>query len=397
MKNRFHNFFVSILLLCIASCSGQNKTNIPEKKSNKNTIVGGPFENGEFMYYGMPETISAVDTSAAWHLDGQKLMIQGRMFREDGKTPAPNVILYYYQTDTAGYYSDQESLDPRAKRHGHIRGWVKSDDQGNYTIYTIRPAPYPNLKEPAHIHISVKEPNIEKEYYLDALVFDDDRLLTTDKRKALTNRGGSGILRTMKRNGLQVAEHNIILGLNIPNYPQTKKADIFSGISIGEDVLSFTPFHAWGPDRGTKTCPVCKYGKRQGILYFVGRYPDWLAIKKWLRFFEDESSKRKKGLKVYFVYGNDMDYNKTDHIKLLESLGEELTLEHVALTFVPSFSDTDSEIDFIEINPEVKSTLIIYKNSNVVDKYINLEPDPTNFTLISRRLNETTGIFWGNN
>ncbi|WP_273566339.1 intradiol ring-cleavage dioxygenase [Maribacter halichondriae] len=183
MTNRFHNFFVFILLLCMASCSGQNKTNIPEKKSIKNVIVGGPFENGEFMYYGMPETISAVDTSAAWHLDGQKLMIQGRMFREDGKTPAPNVILYYYQTDTAGYYSDHESLDPRAKRHGYIRGWVKSDDQGNYTIYTVRPAPYPNRKEPAHIHISVKEPNIEKEYYLDELVFDDDRLLNTEKEK----------------------------------------------------------------------------------------------------------------------------------------------------------------------------------------------------------------------
>ena len=28
-----------------------------------------------------------------------------------------------------------------SKRHGHIRGWIKTDDNGNYSIYTIKPAP----------------------------------------------------------------------------------------------------------------------------------------------------------------------------------------------------------------------------------------------------------------
>ncbi len=96
------------------------------------------------------------------------------------------------------------------------------------------------------------------------------------------------------------------------------------------------------------------------------------------------------------MYGNDIDYNKTDHTKLLESLGEELALEHVALTVVPSFWDSDSEVDLIKINPEVRSTLILYKNSNVRDKYVDLDPNPTNFNLITRRLNETAGVFWNN-
>ena len=42
-----------------------------------------------------------------------------------------------------------------------------------------------------HIHISIREPEIKNEYYIDELVFDDDPLLTTAKRAALENRGGT--------------------------------------------------------------------------------------------------------------------------------------------------------------------------------------------------------------
>ncbi|MBK8355591.1 MAG: hypothetical protein IPL13_09540 [Saprospiraceae bacterium] len=69
---------------------------------------------------------------------------------------------------------------------------------------------------------------------------------------------------------MQVAEHNIILGLNIiPNYPQINQSKLNSGLEIGEDNPSFTPFHAFGPDKGTRTCPVCKYGRFHGIVYFI--------------------------------------------------------------------------------------------------------------------------------
>jgi len=395
MSKPFRTLFSLMLLLVFTACTGQNKSSISKVSSTQEGIVGGPFENGEFMYYGMPENITSVDTSAAWDLKGQKLLIQGKIFKRDGKTPAPGVIMYYYQTDTAGYYPNKEDLDPRVRRHGYIRGWVKSDADGNYAIYTVRPAPYPNRNEPAHIHISVKEPDIEKEYYLDELVFDDDRLLTTAKRKAMPNRGGSGVLRLFEHDDLQIAEHNVILGLNIPYYPNTENSSIDSGIKMGEDVLSFTPFHAWGPDKGSKTCPVCKYGKYHGILYFIGRHPDWTEIKKWLLYFEAESKKRKELLKVYLVYGNDIGYDKSIREKELEALGTTLNIEQVALTFVPSFTNSDSEIDFLGIDKEVESTILIYKNRNVIEKYIDLEASATNFERITARLNETSGTFSG--
>jgi len=113
-------------------------------------------------------------------------------------------------------------MNEKAKRHGHIRGWVKSDENGKYSIYTIRPAPYPSNDMPAHIHTSIKEPSIDNEYYIDAFVFDDDVLLTDKERKSAENRGGNGILSLERQKDMDVAEHDIILGLNIPNYPKRK-------------------------------------------------------------------------------------------------------------------------------------------------------------------------------
>lgn len=214
------------LLNLLISCSGQIKNNnqsVSTAPNEKSKWVGGGCDGCELMYIGMPTAILSVDTSAGWNEVGQKLLVKGTVFKLDGKMPAPDVVIYYWQTDDKGYYSPKDGMDEQAIRHGHIRGWVKTDANGKYAIYTIKPAPYPNEDMPAHIHISIKEPNLANEYYIDEFVFDDDKLLTPEKRKILENRGGSGILSVQNSDGLQISEHNIILGLNIPNYPEKNK------------------------------------------------------------------------------------------------------------------------------------------------------------------------------
>jgi protocatechuate 3,4-dioxygenase beta subunit len=207
-------------------CNGQTKTNtVTQKNTDTRKLVGGGCDGCEIMFVGMPTNIISVDTSAGWAGKGQKLLVTGTVFKLDGKTPAPNVVIYYWQTDNHGYYSPTKGMDEKAKLHGSIRGWVKTNEKGKYAIYTIKPAPYPNENMPAHIHTSIKEPNIDNEYYIDDFVFDDDKLLTGEKRKALENRGGSGILSVLISGDLQIANHNIILGLNIPNYPKTKQTE----------------------------------------------------------------------------------------------------------------------------------------------------------------------------
>ena len=397
MKRLYHLGLFVILLNFLTSCNGQTKSNNQNQQTttiDTNKLVGGGCDGCEIMFVGIPTNISSIDTSAGWAEKGQKLLVTGTVYKLDGKTPAPNVIIYYWQTDNDGYYSPKKGMDEKAKRHGHIRGWIKSDEVGKYSIYTIRPAPYPNRNIPAHIHTSIKEPNIDNEYYIDDFVFDDDKLMTGEKRKALENRGGSGILRTLISGDLRIAEHNIILGLNIPNYPEKIKTEKQSGLQIGEDNPSFIPFHAFGPDKGTRTCPVCKYGRYHGIVYFVGNNTNWDDIKKWLTFLEQESETRSKYLKAYFVYGNENNYSKETRQSELEITGKELNLKNIALTFVPSMTDTESEVNLNQINPTVENTFVIYRHRTIIDKFIDLKPTADNFQKISNTLDKTKSEYF---
>lgn len=160
-----------VLLQWLVSCSGQNQN--ANRSLDKTGRVGGECEEGycELIYLGMSKQINSVDTSAGWFEKGQKLIVKGTVFQLDGKTPAPNVIVYYHHTDSEGYYSLRHDKPENETRHGHIRGWTKTDEHGNYTIYTIRPAPYPNRDIPAHIHWLIKEPDVSNEYWTDDLFF----------------------------------------------------------------------------------------------------------------------------------------------------------------------------------------------------------------------------------
>lgn len=201
--------FILTFSLAITACQSQTK--------KPTTIVGGPCEGCEAIFeYGNKE-LRAIDTLPEFETTEPKLKITGKVFQKDGKTPAENVILYIYHTNREGIYKTKGDEKAWAKRHGYIRGWIKTGTDGNYTFFTFRPASYPQGAEPEHIHLTVKEPD-KNEYYIDEIVFDDDPLLTRDKREKLINRAGSGIVQPKLENGILTVHRDIILGLNIPNY-----------------------------------------------------------------------------------------------------------------------------------------------------------------------------------
>lgn len=389
----FKIVFLLLACLSLSNCNSQNT----RKETN---TLSNDFDKSMPFYYKMPKKLSSTDTSPAYKENGQKILLTGTVYQIDGRTPASNIILYYYQTNTNGIYATKESEKrnmPKNKlgqTHGYIRGWLKTDEQGKYSIYTLKPGTYPSRDEPAHVHITVDDKNMEEPYYIDDFVFDNDPLLNTQRRKKMENRGGSGVIRFVQKNNLWVGERNIILGLNIPNYPIQNTNHKLSGKNIGEDIISFTPFHAFGADKGTKTCPICKYGWYNGILYFVGNNPEWNDVKSWLTFLDRESQKREKYLKVYFIYGNETNYDKNNRIQELEELGTELGLEKVALTFVPSFNDRASEVYLNKIDPNVINTFLIYKRSNIFEKYVDLKPNQENFYEITKHLNNSENEYF---
>jgi protocatechuate 3,4-dioxygenase beta subunit len=164
----------------------------------------------------MPEELSWQTKINASGEPGEPMEISGIIYRKDGKTPAESVILYVYHTDATGLYSPSAN-QTSGRRHGHLRGWMKTNAKGEYRFTSIRPSAYPNRKIPQHIHPIIKEAD-KNEYYVDEYRFDDDPLLTREERGKAENRGGSGLIHLAKQNGVWVGKRNFVLGLNVPNY-----------------------------------------------------------------------------------------------------------------------------------------------------------------------------------
>jgi len=205
------SIFTVLFLMSLVSCQSQTK------KVESNRHVGGPCQGCEAIFEYGKKVLTATDTLPDFENNEPKIKIVGTVYQKDGGTPASNVILYIYHTNRKGLYEKKGNEKAWGKRHGFIRGWVKTDEDGKYTFFTFRPAAYPNGREPEHVHMTVKETD-KNEYYIDDIMFIDDPKLTTSEIQNLKNRAGSGIVELKTEGGILVARRNIILGLNIPDY-----------------------------------------------------------------------------------------------------------------------------------------------------------------------------------
>lgn len=222
MKGSVSTAFIlaaSLLYSCGQTQSQQKSTVQATPDTAKEIVVGGPCDNCNIMFEGIPslDKINSETTIASKAEPGERMEISGTVYLKDGKTPAKDIILYAYHTNAAGLYqpSDTQTL---GKRNGRLRGWVKTNSEGKFSIASIRPAPYPNATIPAHIHFLVKEPR-KIVYYIDEVWFTDDKLVTEKLKQAAEKRGGDLIIPLIKNDkGIWLGNLTITLGLNIPGY-----------------------------------------------------------------------------------------------------------------------------------------------------------------------------------
>lgn len=171
---------------------------------------------------------------------GEALTLSGTVYLPDGKTPASGVVIYAYHTDATGIYPKRGDEEGWARRHGYLRGWVKTGNDGRYEIKTIRPAQYPNRKEAAHIHLTLKEPAFPP-YWIDSVVFEDDPLVTRAYQRRLQNRGGSGViaLKQTKKGGW-TGTRDIIL----EHHPRSKTDTL--RVETGQSIIKWEGTKFWG-------------------------------------------------------------------------------------------------------------------------------------------------------
>lgn len=361
-----------LLLAAISTCTFAQTT---VKK------VGAPCEGCEAIYESpvafdkLPNSISLPD----FNDKGPKIEISGIVYQRDGMTPAKDVVLYVYHTDRKGVYPTKGNEKGWAKRHGYIRGWVKTDRNGYYQFKTLRPAPYPGLDAAEHIHITVKEPD-KNEYYIDEYLFADDPLLPKASNK--NPRGGTGIVTLLppEKDGVQHATRHIMLGLNVNDYPYNGLPKLASGLSLGANCPAFDPLHLSGADTGKKACPMCKYGQGQGIMVWFN-HANVDQLKDFVVGLEKEmQTKGESKIRVFMIYMNPF-YKDNPNVKpedilkgKLKKWADEQGLKKVAMTWIPSPADEETA-GLYEINPKAKNTVFVYKKREVTAKWVNIEYD----------------------
>ena len=138
----------------------------------------------------------------------KKMVISGKVFEADGKTPAPNVLIYLYHTDIEGYYGRSGG----EHKHGRYRGWLLTDAEGRYSFQTIKPAPYPENRFAAHIHMTVTTTAM-REDWIDSILFEGDKLISERERQTAGQKGGFNPILSLKKgeNNLWMATRDIQL------------------------------------------------------------------------------------------------------------------------------------------------------------------------------------------
>lgn len=210
-----------IVILIIIVLSASNPTATAQRKGvhPDEPVVGLPCEGCEAVFQGMPDSIVSSSQIVPKTELGDQMVIEGVVRNFAGKA-IRDIIVYAYQTNADGIYPTDDKLEGTpAHRHGRLRAWAKTDENGRYSFRTIRPAPYPGAELPAHIHMHVIEPG-RCTYYIDDIMFEDDPLLTAEARDRLTDgRGGSGICQPKRSpTGEWLVQRDIVLGERIPGY-----------------------------------------------------------------------------------------------------------------------------------------------------------------------------------
>jgi hypothetical protein len=146
-----------------------------------------------------------------------------------------------------------------------------------------------------------------------------------------------------------------------------------SGIRVGDEVTSFNPHHVTGPNKGTDACPPCTYGHKPMVQAWVNG-PDKDAITEIAKTLDAAMAANKSSqLKTFVIVLVDKaQVNETK--KTLEDIAEKNALDKVGLAYLEKSDEAVTDYK-VNVAPEVKSTIFVYKDLTVKSKFVNLKTD----------------------
>ena len=154
-----------------------------------------------------------------------------------------------------------------------------------------------------------------------------------------------------------------------------------SGLPVGTDAPAFDSYHVSGKDKGTKTCPMCKYGaKTEGLMIWIN--DDLKNYEPLLLYLEAQYLTKNAGQWKTFVIYMNPKHESTELLKQkLTDYAQKLELKNVALTFIHSPTDAETA-GVYAINPKMKNTIFGYKKRVLTKKLVDFNANTENFSTL---------------
>ena len=91
--------------------------------------------------------------------DGERLLVEGTVYRADCRTPLAGASVAVWQTNAAGEYGPGQGTG--TERCCYLAAALRTDQRGRYRFETVKPGHYKGEAEPppAHIHFEVQHPD----------------------------------------------------------------------------------------------------------------------------------------------------------------------------------------------------------------------------------------------
>jgi protocatechuate 3,4-dioxygenase beta subunit len=140
-----------------------------------------------------------------------------------------------------------------------------------------------------------------------------------------------------------------------------------SGLGLGESVTPFHPTHITGPDKGTDTCPPCKYGAIPAVQVWVNG--DSMENVSKIAGVLNKNAVGNSKFKGFVIF---VSKSKDTTAKLIQNVATKTGFNAIGMAVIDPGNEAIENYK-INLDSEIKNTVFVYKNKKVMAKFVNLE------------------------
>ena len=166
-----------------------------------------------FERYKAPEDASFFISNTPKAERGDRMVVRGVVMDSD-KKPIANASVYLYHTDNDGRYNTQKARPGFGGENPRLHSYMRSDSVGRYVYGGIRPAAYPGLTLPAHVHFVVQADGFQPRVF--EFWFEGDPMIKEDHLAGQAKDPNRFLIRPAKRDTNRVWQitNDIVLERN---------------------------------------------------------------------------------------------------------------------------------------------------------------------------------------